>query len=117
MEQQTLKKQAIFMSNFLKRIQRDRDEQLSHRQQDSKILIQRNRNMLQDLKQRHVIEYKKTVEFLKFALGHRSAPNQKAAMAKMSVVSTSLANATHLHNQSRLSSGPSAIKVRQRSLM
>ena len=68
------------MSNFLKRIQRDRDEQLSHRQQDSKILIQRNRNMLQDMKQRHVLEYKKTAEFLKFALGHRSATNQKAAM-------------------------------------
>ena len=45
-----MKKQATFMSNFLKRIQRDRDEQLSHRQQDSKILIQRNKNMLQDLK-------------------------------------------------------------------
>ena len=48
-ENHLLKKQATFMTNFLKRIQRDRDEQLSHRQQDSKVLIQRNRNMLQDL--------------------------------------------------------------------
>ena len=31
-EQQLVKKQTTFMSNFLKRVQRDRDEQLSHRQ-------------------------------------------------------------------------------------
>lgn len=86
------------MSNFLKRIQRDRDEQLSHRQQDSKILIQRNKNMLQDLKQRHVLEYKKTVDFLKFALGNRSATNQKAAMEKKSIMGTSINNASQMHN-------------------
>ena len=107
------------MSNFLKRIQRDRDEQLSHRQQDSKILIQRNRNMLQDLKQRHVLEYKKTVDFLKFALGNRSAPNKTVAAnaQNKSIISASMASASQMHNQSKMSMGPSGIKARQRSLI
>jgi hypothetical protein len=29
--------------------------------------------MLQDLQQKHVLEYKKTVEFLKYALGNRAS--------------------------------------------
>ena len=92
------------MSNFLKRIQRDRDEQLSHRQQDSKVLIQRNRNMLQDLNSRHILEYKKTVEFLKFALGNRAPtkPNQNS-INNNSMLSASMASASQMHNQSRLS--------------
>ena len=73
--------------------------------------------MLQDLKQRHVLEYKKTVEFLKFALGSRSAPNQKKAMQEKSIMGSSISNASAMHNQSRMSQGPSGIKVRQRSLM
>ena len=105
------------MSNFLKRIQRDRDEQLSHRQQDSKILIQRNRNMLQDQNQRHVLEYKKTVDFLKFALGNRAPTKNKTFNANASMVSSSMKSASMMHNQSRLSSGPSGIKARQRSLL
>ena len=32
--------------------------------------------MLQDLNQRHVLEYKKTLEFLKFALGNRAPTKQ-----------------------------------------
>ena len=47
------KKQETFMINFLRRVQRDRDEQLLHRQHDSKILIQRNKNMLRDMGKRH----------------------------------------------------------------
>ena len=119
-EQTILRKQASFMSNFLKRIQRDRDEQLLHRQQDSKILIQRNKNMLQDLNSRHVLEYKKTIEFLKYALGNRA---QKPSNGKLnsqpsqSVISTSMINANMINNQSRMSQGPSAIKARQRSIL
>ena len=37
------------MAALLKRIQRDRNEQLKHRQKDSQKLIQRNRNILVDL--------------------------------------------------------------------
>ena len=60
------------MNTLLKRIQRDRDEQLAHRKQDSQTLIQRNRNVLLDMLERHRVENKRTSEFLKYALGHRS---------------------------------------------
>ena len=87
-------------------------------------MIQRNRNMLQDLNQRHVLEYKKTLEFLKFALGNR-APTKKGNQTSMasqapnqqSLVSASMKSASQMHNQSRLSEGPSGIKARQRSLL
>eukprot|EP00347_Sterkiella_histriomuscorum_P012429 403368613 len=42
-------KQQSALNSLLKRIQRDRDEQLKHRAQDSQRLIQRNRNILQDV--------------------------------------------------------------------
>ena len=59
---------------MLKRIQRDRDEQLKHRARDSQRLIQRNKNILHDVIERHLQEAKKTHEYLKFALGKRSKP-------------------------------------------
>ena len=68
------------MINFLKRVQRDRDEQLCHRQQDSKILIQRNKNMIRDMAKRHQTESKKTLEFLKYALGNRAPKPAKNIM-------------------------------------
>jgi hypothetical protein len=37
------------LAALLKRIQRDRNEQLKHRQIDSQRLIQRNKNLLLDL--------------------------------------------------------------------
>jgi len=39
-------KQALTLQSLLKRIQRDREEQVKHRQQDSQRLIQRNKNLL-----------------------------------------------------------------------
>lgn len=56
---------------LLKRIQRDRDEQLTQRQQDSRILIQRNKNMLVDVITRQQQEKFKTEQFLKYALSKR----------------------------------------------
>lgn len=41
--------QQLALAALLKRIQRDRNEQLKHRQQDSQRLIQRNKNILNDL--------------------------------------------------------------------
>lgn len=79
--------------------------------------------MLQDLNARHVLEYKKTVEFLKYALGNRAAKPGNGKLSSVttnfnkSVISASMMSANALHNQSRMSSGPSAIKARQRSLM
>lgn len=122
-EAKLIKRQTTFMSNFLKRIQRDRDEQLSHRQQDSRILIQRNRNMLQDLNQRHILEYKKTVEFCKYALGNRAVKPGNGKLSSVainhnnSMITASMMSANALNNQSRMSQGPSAIKARQRSLL
>ena len=59
--------------------------------------------MIQDLNQRHVLEYKKTVEFLRFALGNR-APT-KGVTSKVaggvhanSVISASMMSASQINN-------------------
>jgi hypothetical protein len=73
-EEKRLKKmQQNQLNNLLKRVQRDRDEQLLHRQHDSQVLIQRNRNMLNDTNKRHQLELTKTEQFLRYALGHRAS--------------------------------------------
>lgn len=46
-------RQVAVLNTLQKRIQRDRDEQLAHRKQDSATLIQRNKNVLIDILQRH----------------------------------------------------------------
>ncbi len=79
-EERLKKRLAGQMNNLLKRIQRDRDEQLAHRKQDSQTLIQRNRNVLLDLLERHWVEHKRTSEFLKFALGNRSRDPGRAVL-------------------------------------
>lgn len=61
-------KQQLAMSALLKRIQRDRNEQLKQRQIDSQCLIQRNKNLLNDLLLKHTCELKKTIECIKQAL-------------------------------------------------
>ena len=78
----------------MKRIQRDRDEQLAHRQQDSQILIQRNKNMLQDIAKRHGLEEKKTVEFLKYALGNRAPVPAKQIILPSSMYTSKMSRAS-----------------------
>jgi hypothetical protein len=46
------KKHKMALQALLSRIQRDRDEQLKHRQLDSQRLIQRNKNLRNDLENR-----------------------------------------------------------------
>ena len=53
-------KQQQALSALLKRIQRDRNEQLKHRQIDSQRLIQRNKNLLLDLLNKQNIETRRT---------------------------------------------------------
>ena len=65
-------KHKAFLNTLQKRIQRDRDEQLVHRKNDSQTLIQRNKNVLIDILERHAIETKRTSDFLKYALSFRS---------------------------------------------
>mmetsp|Transcript_1454 Transcript_1454/g.2546 ORF Transcript_1454/g.2546 Transcript_1454/m.2546 type:complete len:125 (-) Transcript_1454:40-414(-) len=60
------------LAALLKRIQRDRNEQLKHRQIDSQRLIQRNKNLLLDLLNKQNMETRRTTQFLRFALGARS---------------------------------------------
>ncbi len=61
--------QQLALAALLKRIQRDRNEQLKHRQQDSQRLIQRNKNILNDLLNKQNNETKKTLDNLKQTLG------------------------------------------------
>ena len=61
--------QQLALAALLKRIQRDRNEQLKHRQQDSQRLIQRNKNILNDLLNKQTAETKRTLEHLKQTLG------------------------------------------------
>ena len=61
--------QQLALAALLKRIQRDRNEQLKHRQQDSQRLIQRNKNILNDLLNKQNAETKRTLENLKQTLG------------------------------------------------
>ena len=103
------------MSNFLKRIQRDRDEQVLCRKNDSKILIKRHRNMLKDMNQRHVHEYKRTVDFLKYALSNHNVNKTKPSELKSvkSVISVSMLSP---RQSTTMSIGPSGIKARHHSL-
>ena len=61
--------QQLALAALLKRIQRDRNEQLKHRQQDSQRLIQRNKNILNDLLNKQTSETKRTLDHLKQTLG------------------------------------------------
>lgn len=61
--------QQLALAALLKRIQRDRNEQLKHRQQDSQRLIQRNKNILNDLLNKQNSETKRTLDHLKQTLG------------------------------------------------
>jgi hypothetical protein len=70
------KQQQMKLNSLLRRIQRDRDEQLIHRQTDSRLLIQRNKNMIADIMERQQVESKNTIAFLKYALGRR-APKEE----------------------------------------
>jgi len=61
--------QQLALAALLKRIQRDRNEQLRHRQIDSQRLIQRNKNLRNDLLQKQRAEAAKTIESIRITLG------------------------------------------------
>mmetsp|Transcript_9482 Transcript_9482/g.10416 ORF Transcript_9482/g.10416 Transcript_9482/m.10416 type:complete len:313 (+) Transcript_9482:113-1051(+) len=67
--------QQMALSALLKRIQRDRNEQLKHRQMDSQRLIQRNKNLLNDLATKQNHEAKKTVTTIRQTLGMTAVDN------------------------------------------
>lgn len=76
-------KQQMALAALLKRIQRDRNEQLKHRQMDSQRLIQRNKNLLLDLLNKQNTETRRTNQFLRFALGVRSPERKNYFRSKL----------------------------------
>ena len=71
--------QQLALAALLKRIQRDRNEQLKHRQQDSQRLIQRNKIILNDTLAKQTHETKKTLDHLKQTLNMTKMENAQIA--------------------------------------
>lgn len=71
------------MAALLKRIQRDRNEQLKHRQKDSQKLIQRNRNILVDLLNKQNTEARRTSQYVQYTLGSTESGPKKYYRAKI----------------------------------
>ena len=82
-ESRLRRKQQMALGALLKRIQRDRNEQLKHRQIDSQRLIQRNKNLLLDLLNKQNMETRRTTQFLRFALGARAPERKKYFRSKL----------------------------------
>jgi len=70
-------KQKNQLQTLLSRIQRDREEQVKHRQVDSNRLLQRNRNLLNDILEKQGTEQRRTEGFLKYALGKREKKTEE----------------------------------------
>lgn len=64
-EKQLKKEQAIALEALLKRIERDRNEQIQHREQDSQRLLLRNKNIRNDVISRQNLDAKKTIDDIK----------------------------------------------------
>ena len=87
-EEQTIRKrQEIQMQSLLKRVQRDRDEQVKHRHIDSVKLIQRNKNVLKDVVNKQGTERRRTKDFLRYALGKREEVSSEHLLKLRSVSS------------------------------
>lgn len=71
-EQKLRNKQEIAMLALIKRIQRDRNEQLMHRKVDSRMIIRRTKNLIQHLQKNQEMELKKTKDYLLHSLGTRA---------------------------------------------
>lgn len=68
-EAQIKQKQQLELQAMLKRIQRDRNEQIKHRQSESHKLLKRNNNIKNDLLQRQRLEQQRTVEENRLKMG------------------------------------------------
>eukprot|EP00928_Gymnodinium_smaydae_P047772 TRINITY_DN31907_c0_g1_i1.p1 TRINITY_DN31907_c0_g1~~TRINITY_DN31907_c0_g1_i1.p1 ORF type:complete len:438 (+),score=143.45 TRINITY_DN31907_c0_g1_i1:86-1315(+) len=67
-EMQQRQQQQKALAALLKRVQRDRGEQIRHRQQDSQRLIQRNKNLKVDLAKKQHLEYQRAEAAIKSIL-------------------------------------------------
>ena len=68
-EKKLRQQQQMALAALLKRIQRDRNEQIKHREMDSNRLVMRNRNFLNSLIVKQNTEAKKTLQQVKESLG------------------------------------------------
>lgn len=55
---------------------------MKHRQIDSQRLVQRNKNLLQDILEKQATEQRRTIAFLKFALGKREDKSEAEITAE-----------------------------------
>ena len=60
---------------------------MKHRQQDSQRLIQRNKNLLQDILEKQATEQRRTFTFLRYALGKREEKSVEQIQADMKMKS------------------------------
>ena len=75
-------KQSNELNALLKRIERDRNEQVKHREMDSSRLARRNQNLTFGLANRQRDETAKMNEILRRELGHAKAPRNIAQKKK-----------------------------------
>jgi hypothetical protein len=82
-ERNLRKRQQMALATLLKRIQRDREEQLKHRFEDAQRLMKRNSNLLKDMLKKQSQEQRKTSQFLKYALGKREVKTDEEIMQNL----------------------------------
>lgn len=58
--------------SIMKRIRRDRDELLVIRQRETENVIKRAKLQIKDIQEKHTVELKTLVDFMKFSLGKRA---------------------------------------------
>ena len=75
-EKKLRQQQQLALAALLKRIQRDRNEQIKHREVDSSRLIMRNRNVINGLIIKQNNEAKKTLKLVKETLGDIKKPGR-----------------------------------------
>ena len=78
-EKKLRQQQQLALAALLKRIQRDRNEQIKHREVDSNRLIMRNRNVVNGLIIKQNNEAKKTLKMVKETLGDIKKPGRSVS--------------------------------------
>ena len=68
--------QKVQTETQMKRIARDRNEQITQKKRDGRKLMKRNKNEVSDLMEKQNYEIKTIVSFMKFSLGKR-APKEE----------------------------------------
>ena len=81
--QKLVVQQKVQTETQMKRIARDRNEQITQKKRDGRKLMKRNKNEVSDLMEKQNYEIKTIVSFMKFSLGKR-APKEEEKEATFS---------------------------------